>query len=153
MYNNFNLTCWFILIQDYLKKCMFIRFKLNTLFAYGGYYHNLCLYILNSFGLNIIGAAPSMLLYVVANVRIMFIIAKCTMKLSHFKFSNRIFFRNKHGMQWSGKVYQWKDGRILICEANHGSLDDWCICEFPQGNNQEVNVIDVLIFCSGKEAS
>ncbi|KAK3199231.1 hypothetical protein Dsin_022646 [Dipteronia sinensis] len=37
------------------------------------------------------------------------------LKLSQLKFPNWIFFRNKHGMQWPGNVYKWKDGRILIC--------------------------------------
>ncbi|KAK2639239.1 hypothetical protein Ddye_027034 [Dipteronia dyeriana] len=89
---------------------------------------------------------------------LLFVPAK-VLKLYQLKFPSLIFFRNKHGMQWPANVYNWKDGRILICgwndfcRANHVSLDDRCICEFPQGNNQEVNVIDVHIVCNTGEGA
>ncbi|TXG67149.1 hypothetical protein EZV62_008424 [Acer yangbiense] len=81
------------------------------------------------------------------------------LKLYQLKFPNQIFLRNKHEMQWPTNVYKWKDGRILICgwndfcKANHVSMDDSCICEFPQGSNQEVNVIDVHIVCNTGEGA
>ncbi|KAK2639241.1 hypothetical protein Ddye_027036 [Dipteronia dyeriana] len=89
---------------------------------------------------------------------VLFVPAK-VLKLYQLKFPSLIFFHNKHGMQWPANVYNWKDGRILICgwndfcRANNVSLDDRCICEFPQGNNQEVNVIDVHIVCNAGEGA
>ena len=82
------------------------------------------------------------------------------LKLYQLKLQNLIFFRNKRGMLWPGDVINRRNNQIFIrgwngfCRANHVSMDDSCICEFPQGSNQEVNVIDVHIFCNnGEEAS
>ncbi|TXG67147.1 hypothetical protein EZV62_008422 [Acer yangbiense] len=81
------------------------------------------------------------------------------LKLSQLKLPNLIFFRNKRGMQWPGDVINRRDNQIYIrgwndfCMANHVSMDDWCICEFPQGNNQEVNVIEVHIVSNTSEGA
>ncbi|KAK2639237.1 hypothetical protein Ddye_027032 [Dipteronia dyeriana] len=82
------------------------------------------------------------------------------LKLSQLKLQNSIFFRNKRGMQWPGDVINQRNNQTYIrgwndfCMANHVSMHDWCLCEFPQGNNQEVNVIDVhIIHNTGEGAS
>ncbi|KAK3199232.1 hypothetical protein Dsin_022647 [Dipteronia sinensis] len=81
------------------------------------------------------------------------------LKLSQLKLQNLIFFRNKCGMHWPGDVINRRNNQIYIrgwndfCMANHVSMNDSCICEFPQSNNQEVNVIDVHIVCNTGEGA
>ncbi|KAH7575161.1 hypothetical protein JRO89_XS02G0056100 [Xanthoceras sorbifolium] len=76
------------------------------------------------------------------------------LRIWQLKLPNLMFFQNDHGMLCPGNVVNWKDGRIWIswwndfCIGNHVSADDWCICEFLQGNGQEEDVIKVHIIRS-----
>ncbi|TXG67146.1 hypothetical protein EZV62_008421 [Acer yangbiense] len=93
-----------------------------------------------------------------SNRNLLFVPAE-VLKLYQLKLQNLIFFRNKRGMHWPGEVINPRNNQIYIhgwndfCTANHVSMDDWCICEFPQGNNQEANVIDVHIVCNTGEGT
>ena len=81
------------------------------------------------------------------------------LKLYQLKLQNLIFFRNKRGMLWPGDVINRRNNQIYIrvwngfCRENHVSMDESCICEFPQGSNQEVNVIEVHIVCNTGEGA
>ncbi|KAK3195619.1 hypothetical protein Dsin_026929 [Dipteronia sinensis] len=72
-------------------------------------------------------------------------------KFWQLKLPNLVFFQNKHGRQWRGNVFSWKDGRFWIsgwndfCLGNHVSPNDWCICEFLPRNIQREDIINVHI--------